>query len=112
MILAHAHNGQKAFFRKDYPQAIREYFLIFEHSGRPEATKYRNLRNAVSHVKLDSPLARDDLKNNFGIILQIGQELDVDNPTIKQILEKYSRELRRDVGFYLQEQLTNELAKP
>lgn len=33
MQLGHAHNGHKAFIEKDYPQAIREYFLIFEKTG-------------------------------------------------------------------------------
>jgi hypothetical protein len=110
MQLAHAHNGQKAFFRKDYPQAIREYFLIFEYSSLPEEGRYRNLRNAVSHVRLDSSLARDDLRNNFGIDLQIGQELDVDNPQIKQILSNHTQQFRNEVGLYLQDELRNELA--
>jgi hypothetical protein len=108
---AHAHNGQKAFFRRDYPQAIREYFLIFENSDRQEETRYRNLRNAVSHVRLDSKPARDDLRNNFGIDLQIGQELDVDNPQIREILLNHTRRFRDDVGDYLQEQLREELAR-
>jgi hypothetical protein len=28
MQLGHAHNGHRAFFNEDYPQAIREFFLI------------------------------------------------------------------------------------
>nr|MDQ3970036.1 hypothetical protein [Thermoproteota archaeon] len=34
--LAQAHNGQRAFFIKDFPQAIREFYLIFEDTGRLE----------------------------------------------------------------------------
>jgi hypothetical protein len=111
MQLGHAHNGHRAFLNKDYPQAIREYFLIFEYSGRPEETKYRNLRHAVSHAKLDNSLARDDLKNNFGIILQIEEELDVNDPKIKEILYEHTRQFRHSVGLYLQEELKKELAK-
>jgi hypothetical protein len=44
MQLGHAHNGHRAFLNKDYPQAIREYFLIFEKSGCPEDIRYRSLR--------------------------------------------------------------------
>lgn len=111
MQLGHAHNGHRAFLNKDYPQAIREYFLIFEYTGCTEEIKYRNLRHAVSHAKLDSQNAIDDLNNNFGIPLQKGQELDVNDRKIEEILYTHTRELRRSVGLYLQEQLKNELAK-
>lgn len=111
MQLGHAHNGHRAFLNRDYPQAIREYFLIFEYTGCTEEIKYRNLRHAVSHAKLDSQNAIDDLNNNFGIPLQKGQELDVNDPKIKEILYKHTREFRHSVGLYLQEQLRIELAK-
>jgi hypothetical protein len=92
MQLAHAHNGQRAFFSKDFPQAIREYFLIFEYTGCPEEIKYRNLRNAVSHVILDSTIAINELQTNFGINIQAKQELDVNDPGIKEILYNHTRE--------------------
>jgi hypothetical protein len=111
MQLAHTHNGHKAFINKDYPQAIREFFLVFEYTGCIEEIKYRNLRHAVSHAKLDSQNAVDDLNNNFGIPLQKGQELDVNDSKIREILYKHTRELRDSVGLYIQEQLKNELAK-
>ena len=111
MQLGHAHNGHKAFIEKDYPQAIREYFLIFEKTGSPVDIKYRSLRHAVSHVRLDVPNTLNELITNFGITLQTGQELDVNDPTIMEILYKHTRELRHSVGLYLQEQLKNELAK-
>ena len=47
MQLGHAHNGNRAFHNRDYPQAIREFYLIFEYSGCIEEIKYRNLRHAV-----------------------------------------------------------------
>jgi hypothetical protein len=55
MQLGHAHNGNRAFYNKDYPQAIREFYLIFEYTGCLEEINYRNLRHAVSHAKIDSP---------------------------------------------------------
>jgi hypothetical protein len=111
MQLAHAHNGHRAFHNKDYPQAIREFFLIFEKTGCIEDIKYRNLRHAVSHIRIDDQRAVDDLKYNFGITMRTGEELDVNKPEIKEILYKHTREFRHSVGLYLQEQLKNELEK-
>jgi hypothetical protein len=111
MQLGHAHNGHRAFHNKDYPQAIREYFLIFEKTGRPEAEKYKSLRDAVSHVRIDKPHTINDLKTNFGITMQTGQELDVNDPEIKKGLYNHARTLRNSVGLYLQEQLKIELSK-
>jgi hypothetical protein len=111
MQLGHAHNGNRAFFNKDYPQAIREFFLIFEYTGCIEEIKYRNLRNAVSHVRLDKPKAISDLKNNFRIKMKSGEELDVNKPRIKATLYKHTRKFRDSVGLYLQEQLRIELGK-
>jgi hypothetical protein len=111
MQLGHAHNGHRAFLNKDYTQAIREFFFIFEKTGSPEDIKYRSLRHAVSHVRLDDLKTLNELKTNFGIIMQPGQELDVNNPEIKEILYKHTREFRHSVGLYMQEQLKNELAK-
>ena|SRR5919112_995376 len=111
MQIGHAHNGHRAFFTKDYPQATREFYLIFEYTGCPEEVKYRNLRNVVSHARLDSQRAIDDLKINFRIRLQKGQEFDVNKPRIKAILYKHTREFRKSAGLYLQEQRRIELAK-
>ncbi|MDQ3837131.1 MAG: hypothetical protein M3270_09395 [Thermoproteota archaeon] len=111
MQLGHAHNGYRAFFNKDYPQAIREFYLIFEYTGCIEGIKYRNLRNAVSHVRIDSSKAISDLKNNFGIKMKSGEDLDVNKPRIKAILYKHTRKFRESVGLYLLEQLRVELDK-
>jgi hypothetical protein len=111
MQLGHAHNGNRAFHNKDYPQAIREFFLIFEYTGCIEEIKYRNLRHAVSHVRIDDPRAINDLKNNFRIKTKPGEELDVNKPRINAILYENTRDLRNSVGLYLQEQLRIELAK-
>jgi hypothetical protein len=111
MQLGHAYNGHRAFFTKDFPQAIREFYLIFEYTGSPEEVKYRNLRNVVSHARLDSQRAIDDLEINFRIRLQKGQEFDVNKLRIKAILYKHTREFRKSAGSYLQEQLRIELAK-
>jgi hypothetical protein len=112
MQLAHAHNGQRAFFRNDFPHAIREFYLVFEYTGRPEDQKYKNLRHAVSHVRLCDPNAINDLQTNFSIPIQVGQELNVNDPQIKKILYNHTRELRDSVGFYLNGQLKNELGMP
>lgn len=109
--LGHAHNGNRAFFNKDYPQAIREFYLIFENTGCIEDIKYRNLRHAVSHVRIDDPRAISDLKNNFGIKMKSGEELDVNKPRIRAILYKHTRKFRDNVGLYLQNQLRAELDK-
>jgi hypothetical protein len=60
---------------------------------------------------LTFPDTLNELKTNFNIDLQSGQELDVNDPKIKQILYTHTKELRQKVGLYLQEQLKNELAK-
>jgi|SRR5215210_6173710 len=111
MQLGHAHNGHRAFFTKDYPRAIREFYLIFEYTGCSEEVKYRNLRNVVSHARLDSQRAIDDLKINFGIKMRRGEELNVNKPRNKAILYKHIREFLKSAGMYLQEQRRIELAK-
>lgn len=111
MQLGHAHNGHRAFHNKDYPQAIREFYLIFEYTGCLEEAKYRNLRHAVSHAKIDSPKAVKDLDNNFHIKMKPGEELDVNKPRIKAILYKHTKEFRNSIGLYPQEQIRVELAK-
>ncbi|MDQ3969191.1 MAG: hypothetical protein M3275_12445 [Thermoproteota archaeon] len=105
MQLAHAYNGQRAFFSKDFPQAIREFYLVFEYTGRSEEQKYKNLRHAISHVRLDNPDAINDLQINFGIPIQAKQEIDLNDQAIKEILGRHASELRRSVGFYLNVQL-------
>jgi hypothetical protein len=109
--LAQAHNGQRAFFNKDFPQAIREFYLIFEDTGRLEEMKYKNLRHAVSHIKLCSEDAVRDLRCNFHIPIQRGDDIDLNDAMIKKILGEEAGKLRNSAGFYLNRQLKKELEK-
>lgn len=111
MQLAHAYNGRKALIVKDYPQAIREFYLIFEYAGLDEDKKYANLRHAVSHVVLSSKDAVDDLNINFGLPIQKDKELDLNDPAIKETLGRHASEFYRRVGLYLNGQLRSILAK-
>lgn len=111
MQLAHAYNGRKALTVKDYPQAIREFYLIFEDTGLDEDKKYANLRHAVSHVVLGCQDAVDDLNVNFGLPIEKDKELDLNDPKIKETLGRHAREFHHRVGLYLNGQLKSILAK-
>lgn len=110
MQLGHAHNGHRAFLDKDYPQAIREYFLIFEKTGRAEEFKYRNLRHAVSHNIISSEDAVRDLRGHFSICIQRNNYIDLNDREIRKRLGDVARKLRNDIGHYIQEEFRKELA--
>lgn len=107
MQFAHIHNGNRAIHNKDYTQAIREYFLIVEYTGHPMATKYRNLRHAVSHVRLNKKAAIKDLQLNFKLPIKWKKELDVNDPKVKKILQRHAAEFKKDASLYLNNQLKN-----
>jgi hypothetical protein len=110
MELGHAHNGHRAFHNNDYPQAIREFYLVFENTGRAEEFKYKNLRHVVSHNVISSPDAVRDLRAHFRIDIQQNKDIDLNNPEIKKRLEEAAQKLRDSIGLYIQEQLKKELA--
>jgi hypothetical protein len=86
--LAHTHNGQRAFSNNDFPQGIREFYLIFGNTGRLEEMKYKNLRHAASHIKLSSEDAVRDLRGNFRIPIKRGDDIDLNDSKIKKFLER------------------------
>lgn len=92
--LAHFTAAQKAIDQQNWSEAIRELYLTIEDSNIPEKGKYRHLRNAVSHTKIDNPNSPSILKNEFGIDLPRGSSLDILDPVIMGKLEKATKELR------------------
>jgi hypothetical protein len=110
MQLAHANNGERAFSNNDFPQAIREFYLIFEDTCRVEEMKYKNLRHAVSHIKLSSEDAIRDLRGNFRIPIKLNDDIDLNNPEIRKIIGVEAKKLREAVGYYLNGQLKNEIS--
>lgn len=86
------HNGFKAFQERDFSIAIKELFMIVENQDFPDLKKYRALRNAVSHEKLDDMNTILEL-NKLGITIQKGGYLDTNSPPITKILEQEARNL-------------------
>ena len=91
----HFASGIKAFEAYSYAQAIRDFFLIIEYSGLSEEGKYKSLRNAVSHNKLNSPVDICNLEDHFGITMKDGEYLDVTNPNIQTILKNAAEQMRQ-----------------
>lgn len=103
--LAHAREGIKAMVDNDFAKAISEFWIIIEDENLGLPKNYDNLRHAVNHKKIDGPDAIDDLKDNFGIQMEIGDSLNINNPKIQDILEKESKELFKLVCTYLNNEL-------
>jgi hypothetical protein len=109
--LAHAHNGHRALEKKDFPQAIREYYLVLEDTNFERKEMYKALRAAVSHHELTVDKTIKNLKLGFGITIAHGEFLDLNNPKIRKILDDEAGKLRDSVCSYLIGQLKNELVK-
>lgn len=92
--LAHLASGQKALNDSNYPEAIREFFLVIENSGIPEEVTYRPLRHAVSHERLDSANTVASLNANFGLSWNVGDSLDPTDPNVDDFLRQESKNLR------------------
>jgi hypothetical protein len=103
--LGHAHKGHRAFSNGDYPQAIREYYLILENTDFARKQIYQSLRDAVSHHELDRPKTLEKLKSCFNITLEKGEFLDVNNPEINNILREEAGRLRTYVWSYFIKQV-------
>lgn len=80
-------NGLKAFKERDFPIAIKEFFIIIENQNLPDIKKYRALRNAVSHEVLNKMNTISEL-NNIGIQIKPGNYLNTNNPEIEIILKR------------------------
>jgi len=91
--LAHCASGQRALNDENFNEAIREFFLVIENSGTPEVTKYRPLRNAVSHEILREPTV-SNLNTNFGLNVSAGGSLDITDPVIEGLLRTEANKLR------------------
>jgi len=94
LSLAHFAYGQRALNEKNYPEAIREFYLTIEDSGITEEIKYKKLRNAVSHKIICDHNSPEILDREFNIQLPEGGSLDITDPKIDGILEKESKNLR------------------
>lgn len=92
--MAHFASGQRALDEQNYPEAIREFYLTIEDSGITDENKYKKLRNAVSHKKIDDAITLGILDVEFNIQLPQGGSLDITDPKINGILETESKKLR------------------
>jgi len=92
--LAHFASGQKASDDKNYDEAIREFFLVIENSGITDETKYKPLRDAVSHVRLDNTSTVLNLNTNFNLNVSVGGYLDITDPQVDDILRIETRKIR------------------
>lgn len=99
--LAHAQNGLKALLDYNFSQAIREFFLVIEHTNIPEKEKYKYLRHAVSHIQLVSNTTLDAFRNEFRIDLNKGEYLNINDPDIQDLLKTEARKLGEIVRNYI-----------
>jgi len=95
------HQARQSLRKNNFAQAIRDLFLIIENTEINEEAKYKSLRNAVSHEKINSKNDIDNLSYNFGIKMERGTNLDVNNPEIQKILEKEANNLLDIIIKYL-----------
>ena len=72
--------------------------------------KYKNLRHAVSHIKLSNEDAIRDLRGNFRIPIKLNDDIDLNNPEIGKIIGVEAKKLREAVGYYLNGQLKSEIS--
>lgn len=100
--LAHAQNGLKSLLDNDFPQAIKDFFLVIEGTNLVKEAKYKCLRDAVSHIKLDAKRTLDGLKKEFGIDLKTGEHLNVNDPDIQDLLETEARKLSEIARNYIE----------
>jgi hypothetical protein len=99
--LAHYQDGLKSLLDNDFPQSIKDFFLIIENTGIPEEVRYKSLRDAVSHNMLEHKNTLEALKNEFGIPLKKGEYLNINVPNIQAILETEAGKLRNVTRNYL-----------
>lgn len=97
-------NGLKAFQEKDFSIAIKEFFIIIENQNLYDIKKYRSLRHAVSHEKLNDPNTISEL-NKIGILIKKGDYLDTSNSNIEKILEQETRNLLNIVKPFVENEL-------
>jgi len=97
--LAHFASGQKALNDNNYDEAIREFFLVIENSGTTDETKYRPLRHAVSHERLDDESTVTNLNTTFNFNVSVGGYLDITDPQVDDILRQEARKIR-DIAWH------------
>lgn len=105
--LAHTQEGIRALADNDYAKAISEFWIVIENENLGMAKQYDNLRHAVNHNKINSPKTIEDLKNNFGINMKVGEYLNINDPFIQNILEKSAYEMNKHVVSYLNNELSS-----
>jgi hypothetical protein len=91
---AHYHDGIKSLLDNDFSQAVKDFFLIIENSGIQEAVRYQSLRDAVNHNRLDSDKTLEALRTNFEITIKKREYLNINDPSIQEILETEARKLK------------------
>ena len=97
--LAHSASGQKALNGENYDEAIREFFLVIENSGITDEAKYKPLRDAVSHERLDNVSTVSTLNANFNLNVRVGGYLDITDPQVEDVLRQEARKIR-DIAWY------------
>ncbi|MGI0087836.1 MAG: hypothetical protein ACREBI_07725 [Nitrosotalea sp.] len=102
--LYYYHNGLKAFKERDFPIAIKEFFIIIENQNLSDIRKYRALRNAVSHEVLDEKNTISEL-NNLGIAIKKGDYLNTNDREIEAILEHEATNLMRITKQFVETEL-------
>jgi hypothetical protein len=73
-------SGMAALEDNDLVGAVQRFYQVIETSGPPEAGKYKPLRVACSHDKVDDGKAVNALINDFGIRCKIHEPVDFTDP--------------------------------
>lgn len=106
-ILSRFKEGYKALRDNDFAEAIRCFYLIIENDGSPSSTKYKSLRNGVSHDTISGPDSLHDLKQIFGLNVPTGGSLNLDDPKVQSILYTETHKLHRIAQNKVEREITN-----
>ena len=106
-ILSRFKEGCKALCDNDFAEAIKCYYLIIENDGSSSSTKYKSLRNGVSHDIICGPDTLHDLKQTFGLNVSAGGSLTLDDPKVQAVLYTAAHELHKIAQNKVEHEITN-----
>lgn len=104
--LAHYTAGQRALEDANFSSAIREFYQVVENENISSLTKYKYLRDGLSHDELHYTTTIQELQNQFNIacienphstLNPKGKYVDITSPIVQNILEKEAKILRIEV---------------
>lgn len=106
-ILHRFKEGYKALRDNDFAEAIKCYYLIIENDQLSSSTKYKSLRNGVSHDTIRGHDTLHDLKHVYGLSVPAGGSLNLDDPKVQAVLHAEAHKLHEIVKKKVEHEVTN-----